>query len=167
MSKGLLASLAALTALALAIWIFDPFTSDEDAILKTLKSLEQNYYLDKGENKIQAAKRSKTVSKLFSEDIRVELKIKYRKPPKITNRKELRQAMLLMGSQLNNFNIDFYDIEVEFDPGNSDRATALTSCNISYQEDGSYEATDLVFEFKKVSGDWLIEKISNETPLEF
>ena len=156
-----------LMVVALGLYLWDPFTSEEDRVARVLSRIERDYFLSKGESKLQFAARVNALKGLFTGSATVNLKFQYREEfQPVSGRDEIAQAMIAVSTQLNEFRLKFYDTDIKIHD-TSETATLQTSCEINYQADELVQASDLSMEFKKIDGEWLIQTVVNETPWEF
>jgi hypothetical protein len=156
----------AILVLVLAVFIWNPFVSDEDRISLLLTQIENEFYLAKGENKVQYATRVASLKRFFDQNASVNLKFQYRDTQPVNGREDIKQAMIGIAGQLNEFRLNFYDTDIRIHE-DGETATLQTSCEINYQGDELVQASDMSFDLEIVNGDWRIKSVVNDTPWEF
>jgi hypothetical protein len=150
-----------LAGLSLLLWgYFVLFPSDEKQIRARLQRLSHLASIESGESMLVRLAKANQLVDLFSANISIHFQGRGRDFGPITDRAELREALLAVQANVKQAQIHFPGVELEIAP-DKQSATAQLTALIDLNGEKNEIVHELKFVLQKMEKQWLITEVSS------
>jgi hypothetical protein len=146
-------------AVAVTWWLWSIFfPSPEKVIRSRLKELAALASVSPNEAPLAKLANANKLISYCANGVELAVDVPGRSLPTVTGRDDLLQAALMARSSMPGLTVQFFDIEVEVGPDRESAVANLTA-KIRVPSERDYYIQELKFTFKKIKGEWLIQRI--------
>lgn len=145
----------ALSLLCLNVLLIGCFGGEEGKIRKQLKQLEETISFRPGDGNMGTLTKMKAMEKLFTEDVKVELKMAGVGSQSVQGLKQVQKLSFAARPQAGTLEASLHDIVIDLSEDSSS-ATVEATGRAKVEGEPQPLLQDFVFYMKQVDGEWLI-----------
>jgi len=166
-SKPLILIIACLAAGLMGFFFF--YQTDAEKIRSRLDELAERVSKDESENELMAAGHAKNIAEIFTDPCVLKIpQTPYREVSGEFSRQDIRAYAMSGRARYERIELAIYDISIDFPDENtaSVRLTARINAGAQDSKRRFDEFYELACKFKKIEGDWLINRVAAVEVLE-
>lgn len=129
-------------------------------IRRELAELANTACIPSNEGQLAKLARAQKLASFFTSDTQITIDLPGRFDQTISGRDEVQQRALAARALLAGLKVEFLDVSVAVDP-NGEAAEAHLTGKANIPGDAMPQVEELKLGFKKVEGDWLIQRVEN------